>query len=340
MCVILVCPENIRPDRSTLDACHRANPHGAGVAWREDGVVRWFKGLEPGGLEPLIALPGEIVIGFRWAIWGEVTPKLCHPFPVTACATTRLSGHARAVLFHNGIRGDSRDPAADAPPRSPRRAVSDTRVAASLVDFCGMDVLDRLRRWSSLIETSPNSTATGARYGRADLYFAAGQPVRHSAFSSSPPPAANRTPGTAASDPRQTMKQQTTPMKRTYKLIASRGGAKSCSMTASKPTPRNARRELKNLLGLKSLSGIVYSITEVPVDLIREIVDTRIAELAGGDPLDIILPVDVTQSRSISRPSYATWPPCYKRRKNRLPSRPSIRLPSCRDPPPNLTGIW
>ena len=39
MCVILVCPGNVRPDRATLDACHEANPHGAGVAWRDDGAV-------------------------------------------------------------------------------------------------------------------------------------------------------------------------------------------------------------------------------------------------------------------------------------------------------------
>jgi len=34
-----------------------------------------------------------------------------------------------------------------------------------------------------------------------------------------------------------------------------------------------------------SLSGIVYSLTEVPEDLIRQIVDTKIAELAGGAPI-------------------------------------------------------
>jgi hypothetical protein len=50
---------------------------------------------------------------------------------------------------------------------------------------------------------------------------------------------------------------------------------------------------LKKLLGLKSLSGIVYSITEIPVALIREIVDTRIAELAGGAPLQAPIPADV-----------------------------------------------
>jgi predicted glutamine amidotransferase len=150
MCVILVCPADVRPDRKTLDACHEANPHGAGVAWREDGEVRWFKGLEPDELEPLIAnLTGEIVIHFRWASVGEVTPKLCHPFPITACATTRLSGHARAVLFHNGTWCQWRETLRRMPKhRMPDGLLSDTRVAASLVDLCGIDTLDRLPgRW-------------------------------------------------------------------------------------------------------------------------------------------------------------------------------------------------
>jgi hypothetical protein len=146
MCVILVCPANIRPDRATLDACHDANPHGAGVAWREGGEVRWFKGLDPHELEPLIAqLTGEIVIHFRWASVGEVTPKLCHPFPISSKATTRLSGHARAVLFHNGTWSQWRDTLRRMPKhRVPDGLLSDTRVAASLVDLCGTDVLNRL----------------------------------------------------------------------------------------------------------------------------------------------------------------------------------------------------
>lgn len=146
MCVILVCPPHIRPDRTTLDACHEVNPHGAGVAWREDGEVRWFKGLEPGELEPLIArLSGEIVIHFRWASVGEVTPKLCHPFPVSAKATTSLSGHARAVLFHNGTWSGWRETLRRMPRnRVPDGLLSDTRVAASLVDLCGMQVLEKL----------------------------------------------------------------------------------------------------------------------------------------------------------------------------------------------------
>ena len=82
-------------------------------------------------------------------------------------------------------------------------------------------------------------------------------------------------------------------MKRTYKLIASRGNEIVFDDRIQADTPRNARNELKNLLGLQSLSGIVYSITEIPVDLIREIVDARIAELAGGAPLQTPVPADI-----------------------------------------------
>ncbi len=82
-------------------------------------------------------------------------------------------------------------------------------------------------------------------------------------------------------------------MKRTYKLIASRGNEIVFDDRIQSDSPRNARREMKNLLGLQSLSGIVYSITEIPVDLIREIVDARIAELAGGAPLQTPVPADV-----------------------------------------------
>jgi hypothetical protein len=150
MCVILVCPKKVRPDRATLDACHRANPHGVGLAWREDGEVRWLKGLEPEGLEPLIAkLSGEIVIHFRLASVGEVTPKLCHPFPITSRASTRLSGHARAVLFHNGTWTGWRELLRRLPRhQQPDAPLSDTRLVAILASLCGMDMLERLPgRW-------------------------------------------------------------------------------------------------------------------------------------------------------------------------------------------------
>jgi hypothetical protein len=91
------------------------------------------------------------------------------------------------------------------------------------------------------------------------------------------------------------MKQQTDTMKRTYKLIASRGNEIVFDDRIQTDTPRNARRELKKMMGLKSLSGIVYSITEIPVALIREIVDARIAELADGAPIQTSLPPELEE---------------------------------------------
>ena len=82
-------------------------------------------------------------------------------------------------------------------------------------------------------------------------------------------------------------------MNRTYKLIASRGTEVIFDDRIDAPTPRAARHEHKNRLGLASLSGIVYSITEIPVDLIRQIVDARVAELAGVAPMQSPVPPDV-----------------------------------------------
>ena len=82
-------------------------------------------------------------------------------------------------------------------------------------------------------------------------------------------------------------------MKRTYKMLASRGGKIVFDDRLLADSPRDARDQMKKLLGLESLSGVVYSITEIPVDLIREIVDARIAELAGGESLKAPVPADV-----------------------------------------------
>ena len=79
-------------------------------------------------------------------------------------------------------------------------------------------------------------------------------------------------------------------MNRTYKVIASSGNEIVFDDRLEATTPRNARRELKKMLGVESLSGIVYSITEIPVELIRQIVDARIAEIVGGAPLNVAPP--------------------------------------------------
>ena len=82
-------------------------------------------------------------------------------------------------------------------------------------------------------------------------------------------------------------------MNRTYKMLASRGGRIVFDDRVTADSPRQARDQMKKLLGLQSLSGVVYSITEIPVDLIREIVDGRLSELASGESLQAPVPADI-----------------------------------------------
>ena len=131
-------------------------------------------------------------------------------------------------------------------------------------------------------------------------------------------------------------------MKRTYKLIASRGNEIVFDDRLQADSPRDARREMKKLLGLESLSGIVYSITELPVDLIREIVDARIAELAGGAPIQTPVPADV-EALVMDRLKPILRRLAALEQTPESPERPPpalIRSPSCRTRHRSQTGIW
>ena len=154
MCVILVCPESsARPSREVLEACHQANPHGAGLAWRERKRVRWMKNLDVDDTEALLAeLPGEVVIHFRWASVGGIDADLCHPFPVTATAKTDLFGEADSVLFHNGTWSAYEEALRllrkERGKRIPRGPMSDTRAAAICLHAIGPRLLPKLPgRW-------------------------------------------------------------------------------------------------------------------------------------------------------------------------------------------------
>ncbi len=71
-----------------------------------------------------------------------------------------------------------------------------------------------------------------------------------------------------------------------FKLIASRAGRVLFDDRVEADSPREAREQMKALLGLNSLTGVVYAITEIPIDLIQGIVDARLIEalqrLHGG----------------------------------------------------------
>lgn len=172
MCVILVCPENVRPSRDVLYACHAANPHGAGVAWREAGKVKWLKNVGPGKLGLLLPkLEGEIVIHFRWASVGGVDGRLCHPFPVTPKAPVSLSGATESVLFQNGTWGGYTDALLRLQEATsfelPAGPMSDTRAAALLVQSTSPDVLQRLPgKWVWMSATQTRLFGKWEHWGR------------------------------------------------------------------------------------------------------------------------------------------------------------------------------
>jgi len=63
-----------------------------------------------------------------------------------------------------------------------------------------------------------------------------------------------------------------------FKIIASRGGNVLFDDRLEAPTPREARNQMRSLLGMKSLTGVVYSITEIPVELIGEIAEAKVSQ--------------------------------------------------------------
>lgn len=153
MCVILVCPPKARPDFETLRQCEQANPHGAGIAWREHGEVRWVKTDDLQEIHRLAqAKHGEIVIHFRIASVGGVCPELRHPFPVSRRAGLNHTGSAKAVLFQNGTwsgYGEALRHAQSEGHELPKGTMSDARAAAFLVSIYGKKILESLNpsRW-------------------------------------------------------------------------------------------------------------------------------------------------------------------------------------------------
>jgi hypothetical protein len=139
MCVILTTKTN-RVPAWALKRAHDRNPHGAGLAWFEDGVVQWTKARN---LDEIVDLCKEVpkpyVVHFRWATMGPKTPTLCHPFPIRKRPTDELDGTARAVLFHNGTFKDWADELAARP-----GTWSDSRALAVLVAHKGRSVLKRI----------------------------------------------------------------------------------------------------------------------------------------------------------------------------------------------------
>ena len=73
----------------------------------------------------------------------------------------------------------------------------------------------------------------------------------------------------------------------TFKIVASQGGRLVFDQRVEANSPREAREAMKRALGLESLAGLVYAITEIPCALIEEIVAAKMARAAvNGGRLD------------------------------------------------------
>lgn len=64
-----------------------------------------------------------------------------------------------------------------------------------------------------------------------------------------------------------------------FKIVASKAGRIVFDDRIEADSPRGAREQMKRRLGLESLTGVVYSITEIPVELIKELINARLGEV-------------------------------------------------------------
>lgn len=147
MCVIFFA-DKVRPSELMVEAAFQANSDGGGIAWREDGQVKWRKGLNLDEMLDLTQkLPIPFVAHFRIASIGGVSPQLTHPFPIEKDTSNALQGRTKSfVLFHNGHWGkwreDMREVSIKGAYPLPTGKWNDSRAMAWLAAHLGLGVLE------------------------------------------------------------------------------------------------------------------------------------------------------------------------------------------------------
>lgn len=148
MCVISI-SDTKRPTDNHVAKMFDANDAGAGIAWREDGFVRWEKGLDLKQIQDLVrSVPMPFIAHFRIPSCGGRTPDLTHPFPINKAVSLDLSGKTKDwVLFHNGHWGAWKNTALEAAIKKgqfklPIGKWSDSRAMAWLANVYGQGILD------------------------------------------------------------------------------------------------------------------------------------------------------------------------------------------------------
>ena len=139
-----------RPTPEMVEKAYHTNDHGGGVAWRENGLVKWKKGLVVEEMQHFIkSLPLPFVAHFRIASSGGQSPMLCHPFPVEKQVDVALEGQTKSyVLFHNGHWGEwksfTKETALRMGSKIPMGVWSDSRAMAWAAHNYGLGILDMI----------------------------------------------------------------------------------------------------------------------------------------------------------------------------------------------------
>lgn len=159
MCVAVIVESQNRIPSAHLEAMHKANDDGAGLAWISGDQIQYRKGLTWQEIDELQdKIPRPFLMHFRIATRGAPIPELTHPFPIGMQAfSDDLVGLAPAVLIHNGTWSDFRR---YVPNGIDPNKVSDTQIAAYAMEF-DEDILNEVS-WSNALLRAKGD-------GRADL---------------------------------------------------------------------------------------------------------------------------------------------------------------------------
>lgn len=118
MCVIIYKKQGIEiPTKSLLRKAWTANPDGAGLAYNDGKQVHFVKGFTSFKefYNTLLQLDltanlksKDLVLHFRIATSGGVTPQKTHPFEICNSfkKMERLEGTCKSAFFHNGVMSD------------------------------------------------------------------------------------------------------------------------------------------------------------------------------------------------------------------------------------------
>jgi predicted glutamine amidotransferase len=147
MCVILAVPEGAKNiTAQEWDQATASNSDGYGIAWLDDGMVRFTKlGYNESKKLREWRPPQPYIMHFRLATIGAEVPELCHPFIVSPKSKLAVRGRAHEVLFHNGHWSDWAEWLAitySGVGKLPSGPFSDSRAMASMVGNYGHSILD------------------------------------------------------------------------------------------------------------------------------------------------------------------------------------------------------